>query len=178
MIYVVDYDSNWPRIFQQLKEGIWPSVSDVAIAVEHVGSTSVPGMAAKPVIDMDVVIASRNDLRSILLRLGTLGYQHRGDLGIEGREAFLSPENQPAHHLYVCLEYSLALKNHLAFRDHLQTHPSDIVAYSNLKKRLAKTFGNERARYGLAKADFILSILERCDFSKEELESIKHANQT
>jgi GrpB-like predicted nucleotidyltransferase (UPF0157 family) len=66
----------------------------------------------------------------------------------------------------------------MAFRNYLQTHPSDVVAYSNLKKGWAKTLGSERARYGLAKTDFFLSILERCDFSKEELESIKHANQT
>src|ERR1700747_1311680 len=98
-LQVVDYDSNWPRIFLQLKDWIWPSVSDVAIAIEHVGSTSVPGMAAKPVIDMDIVTASRTELPAILLRLGRLGYRHRGDLGIENREAFIAPENQPFHHL-------------------------------------------------------------------------------
>ncbi len=78
-------------------------------------------MAAKPVIDMDVVIASRTNLPSIVSRLGSLGYQHRGDLGIADREAFLAPRNQPAHHLYLCVENSLALKNHLAVRDYLRT---------------------------------------------------------
>jgi len=104
-----------------VRDWIWPSVSDVAIAIEHVGSTAVPGMAAKPVIDMDVVIASRTNLPSIVSRLGSLGYQHRGDLGIADREAFLAPRNQPAHHLYLCVENSLALKNHLAVRDYLRT---------------------------------------------------------
>jgi GrpB-like predicted nucleotidyltransferase (UPF0157 family) len=176
-LQVVDYDSNWPRIFLQLKDWIWPSVSDVAIAIEHVGSTSVPGMAAKPVIDMDIVTASRTELPAILLRLGRLGYRHRGDLGIEDREAFIAPENQPFHHLYVCVQNSLALKNHIAVRDYLRTHLSDAVAYSTVKKGLAEQFGSERARYVEAKTDFILSILERCAFSEKELHSIKRANQ-
>jgi GrpB-like predicted nucleotidyltransferase (UPF0157 family) len=177
-IQVVDYDSEWPQIFLRLRDWIWPSVCDVAIAIEHVGSTSVPGMAAKPVIDMDVVVASRTHLSAILLRLGRLGYQHRGDLGIADREAFLAPRNQPAHHLYLCVENSLALKNHLAVRDYLRTHLSDAVAYSALKKVLAERFGKERERYVEAKTDFILSILERRGFSEKELDSIKRTNQT
>ena len=177
-VQVVDYDSSWPRIFLHLKDRVWPAVSDVAIAVEHVGSTSVPGMAAKPVIDMDIVIASRTELPAVLLRLARLGYQHRGDLGIEDREAFLTPENQPAHHLYVCVQNGLALRNHIAVRDYLRTHPSDVVAYSALKKALAKRFSNERARYGVAKTDFILFLLEQCEFSEKELESVRRANQT
>jgi GrpB-like predicted nucleotidyltransferase (UPF0157 family) len=177
-IQVVDYDSNWPRIFLQLRDWIWPSVSDVAIAIEHVGSTSVPEIAAKPVIDMDIVIASRTELRSTLLRLRRLGYQHRGDLGIEDREAFIAPENQPAHHLYVCVQNSLALKNHIAVRDYLRSHLPDAAAYSTLKKGIAKRFANERERYVEAKTDFILSILERCEFSEKELDSIKRTNQT
>lgn len=177
-IQVLDYDPEWPRIFLQLRDWIWPSVSDVAVAIEHVGSTAVPGMPAKPVIDMDVVIASRTNLPSIVSRLGSLGYQHRGDLGIADREAFLAPRNQPAHHLYLCAENSLALKNHLAVRDYLRTHLSDAAVYSTLKKASAKRFGKERERYVQAKTDFILSILERCEFSAKELDSIKRANQT
>ena len=176
-LQVVDYDSNWPRNFLQLKDRIWPSLCDVAIAIEHVGSTSVPGMAAKPVIDMDIVIASRSELPTILLRLGRLGYRHRGDLGIADRDAFRAPEDQPAHHLYACVQNGLALRNHIAVRDYLRTHRSDAAAYSTLKRGLAEQFGNERARYNEAKTDFILSILEQCPFSEKELESIKRANQ-
>ena len=177
-IQVVDYDSEWPRIFLRLRDWIWPSVCDVAIAIEHVGSTSVPGMAAKPVIDIDVVVRARAHLPSMRLRLGRLGYSHRGDRGIADREAFLAPRNQPAHHLYLCVENSLALKNHLAVRDYLRTHLADAVAYASLKQALAERFGNERERYVEAKTDFILSILERRGFSEKELDSIKRANQT
>src|SRR6516165_7942438 len=85
-VQVVDYDPDWPRIFSQLKDQIWPSLRYVALAIEHVGSTSVPGLAAKPVIDIDIVIASRTDLPLLIQRLGALGYQHRGNLGIEDRD--------------------------------------------------------------------------------------------
>lgn len=135
-------------------------------------------MAANPVIDVDVVIASRSNLPSIVSRLGSLGYQHRGDLGIADREAFLAPRNQPAHHLYVCVENSLALRNHVAVRDYLRTHRSDAMAYPTLKKALAKRCGKERERYVAAKTDFMLFILERCGFSEKELDSIKRANQS
>jgi len=177
-VQVVNYDPDWPRIFRQLKDQVWPSVRDVAVAIEHVGSTSVPGMATKPVVDMDIVIASRTDLPLLILRLGTLGYKHRGNLGIEDREAFMAPANQPAHHLYVCVQNSVALQNHIAVRDYLRTHPSEAVAYSTLKKRLAERFPNEREHYVEGKTDFIVSILQQCGFSATGLDSIKRANQT
>ena len=177
-IRVVDYDSDWPRIFLDLRDWIWLSVSDVATAIEHVGSTAVPGMAAKPVIDIDVVITSRSSLASVLPRVERLGYQYRGDLGIEDREAFKAPENQPAHRLYVCVQDSLALKNHVAVRDYLRTHLAEAEAYSALKKELAKRFAIKRERYVNAKTEFILSILKRCQFSDTELDSIKRSNQT
>jgi GrpB-like predicted nucleotidyltransferase (UPF0157 family) len=161
-IQLVDYDPDWPRIFHQLRDQIWPSVRDVAVAIEHVGSTSVPGMAAKPVIDMDVVIATVADLPSLKLRLGSLGYEHRGNLGVNDREAFLSPVNLPSHHLHACVQNSLALQNHIAVRDYLRTHPSEAAVYSKLKKRLAERFPNERERYVESKTNFILSILEQC----------------
>jgi GrpB-like predicted nucleotidyltransferase (UPF0157 family) len=176
-IQVVDYDPHWPRIFHRFRDQIWPSVRDVAVAIEHVGSTSVPGMAAKPVIDMDVVIATAADLPLLKLRLRSLGYEHRGNLGVDDREAFLSPENLPSHHLYACVQNSLALQNHIAVRDYLRTHASEANVYSTLKKRLAERYPNERERYVEGKTDFLLSILEQCGFSGKGLDSIRHANQ-
>ena len=176
-VQVVDYDPEWPRIFHRLKDRIWPSVRDVAAAIEHVGSTSVPGMAAKPVIDVDIIIAARTGLPLLIERLGTLGYKHRGNLGIEDRDAFMTPEGQPSHHLYVCVANSLALQNHIAVRDYLRAHPSAAEAYSALKQQLAERFPIERERYNGGKTEFILSILEQCGFSAAGLDAIKHANQ-
>lgn len=175
-IRLVDYDPDWPRTFQQLKEYVWPSVCDLSVAIEHVGSTSVPGMAAKPVIDMDIVIAARTTVPLLISRLAELAYEHRGNLGIEDRESFSAPPGKPAHHLYVCVQNSLALQNHIAFRDYLRKHPSDVLAYSALKKQLAERFPNDRGQYVKGKTSFILSLLKKCGLTTEDLDSISLSN--
>ena len=143
----------------------------------HVGSTAAPSLAAKPIIDLDVVIPLRRDLPFMVTRLGRLSYEYRGNLGIEDREAFWAPENQPAYYLYVCPEGSMALRNHIALRDHLRTHPSDVVTYSCLKKQLGERYAGDIDRYIAGKTDFILSILAQCGFSVDHPESIRKANQ-
>jgi len=87
-IQLVDYDPDWPRIFNQIRDGIWPSVCDLALAIEHVGSTSVPGISAKPIIDIDLVIKSMVDLPAIVERLTPLDYKHRGNLGSKDARLF------------------------------------------------------------------------------------------
>src|SRR6185295_14850887 len=146
-IVVVDYDPGWPLVFDELRSQIWPVVEDIALAVEHVGSTSVPGLAAKPIIDISVVVSTDADIPAAIDQLATLGYAHRGNLGIEGREAFDSPERLPRHHLYACPRDSFALANHLAVRDHLRTHPETAREYGELKKRLAREFPHDIDHY-------------------------------
>jgi GrpB-like predicted nucleotidyltransferase (UPF0157 family) len=175
-IHVVDYSPEWPDLFAQLRAGIWPGVSDFATAIEHVGSTAVPGLAAKPVIDIDVVVASRQEVPLAVTRLTNLGYTHVGDLGIIDREAFDNPPGGLAHHLYVCPRESLALRNHVALRDHLRTHPLDVAAYSALKKQLARQFPHDIASYVEGKSEFILSILARTGLSSDSLDSIRITN--
>src|SRR5258707_11678358 len=108
MIVVVDYDPAWPSTFEMLRSRAWEVVGDFALSIEHVGSPSVPGLAAKPIIDMSVVVTSPTEISLAVTRLATLGYVHRGDLGIVGREAFHLPAGLPAHHLYVCPQDSPA----------------------------------------------------------------------
>ena len=177
-VQLVEYNPEWPDHFSQLRDRIWPSVRDIAVVIEHVGSTAVAGLVAKPIIDLDVVIHSRSDVSLVVTRLGGLGYAHLGNLGIEDREAFWISENQPAHNLYVCPQDSIALRNHIALRDHLRAHPSDVVIYSNLKKHLAERYPRDIAGYVEGKTDFILSILAQHGFSADRLDSIRHANQT
>ena len=176
-IQVVDYDPNWPIVFSRLRDRIWPCLRDVAISIEHVGSTSVPGLCAKPVVDLDVVIRSRGDLGDAVSRLGTFGYAHAGNLGIEDRDAFSAPSGEPAHHLYVCPAGSVALRNHLTLRDHLRDHARETAAYAALKKRLAEEFPDNIDRYVEGKTEFILSILARHNLPGVDLDSIRRANQ-
>ena len=95
-IVIVEYDPNWPPVFEQLRLAIWSAVSDLATSVEHVGSTSVPGLAAKPIIDISVVVPGADEVRVAIDRPAALGYVDRGNLGVDGRGSM------PRHHLYLC----------------------------------------------------------------------------
>lgn len=159
-VEIADYDPGWPAAFATLRDQITAALGPLAHRIEHVGSTAVPGLPAKPVIDLDVVIATRADLPEVISRLAALGYRHEGDLGITSREAFASPADTPARHLYVCTADSRELARHLAFRDYLRTHPGQARAYAQLKRSLAVQFRSDRDAYSRSKAAFIEQILE------------------
>jgi GrpB-like predicted nucleotidyltransferase (UPF0157 family) len=158
-IVVVASDPGWPARFLQLRDRLAAALGPLAIRIEHVGSTAVPGLAAKPIIDLDVVIATRDDLPAVIDRLRPLGYRHQGDLGVPGREAFASPPGSPPHHLYPCTSASAALARHLALRDLLRADPPAARAYADLKRSLAARFRHDRAAYADAKTDFIETLL-------------------
>jgi GrpB-like predicted nucleotidyltransferase (UPF0157 family) len=177
-IVVVDYDPSWPGAFERVHSTVWPVVRDIALGVEHVGSTAVPGLAAKPIIDVSVVVRSQSDVPAAIERLATVGYVHRGRLGIEGREAFESPDGLPAHHLYLCPRDSPALANHLAVRDHLRTHPDTAKEYGELKKQLAERFPHDSDGYVDGKTDLLLRILRAAGFPSRWLTDIERSNRT
>lgn len=174
-VIVVDYDPNWPRLFETLRSSIWRAVADIVLSIEHVGSTAVPGLAAKPVIDIDVVVPEEAVAVGID-RLKTLGYEHRGDLGVPKREAFRCPDGSPRHHLYLCPSTSPALANHLAIRDYLRTHPSEARAYGDLKKRLALEFRHDSVGYVESKTGFLVAILRQIGSSDDRLAEIIRIN--
>lgn len=93
-LIVRDYDPNWVQLFQQLRGFVLPVLSDFVVTIEHVGSTSVPGLAAKPIVDIDVVMSTQSDVLMAIQRLATIGYVHEGDLGTTGREAFIPPADK------------------------------------------------------------------------------------
>ena len=159
MILVADYDPEWPRAFAVLRDRAWPLVAPYAASIEHVGSTSVPGLAAKPIIDMDVIARSPGDVMSAVHALETLGYRYEGDKGVPGREAMKWPVNEPRHHLYVCARGATPLLEHLRFRDYLRTNASKAAEYVALKRRLAAQFADDREGYNVAKTDFVRACL-------------------
>lgn len=175
-IEVVEYNPDWPRWFETIKDRIWPSVKPFALAIEHVGSTSVSGLAAKPIIDIDIIIEHPSQLHDVIRALSKLGYTHRGNLGIEGREAFYVPQGEFAHHLYVCLNGCLSLKNHLLVRDYLRANAFTRDDYSRLKAQLSQQALGIDA-YGEKKTSFLADILMRSGLSEKEKDSITQANQ-
>lgn len=166
-VYVMDYDVNWPEIFSSLKKEIAPVLGEVAIAIEHVGSTSVPGLAAKPVIDMNIVVR-RDDVPQAIELLASLGYVHVGNQGIVDREAFKFSSAKPAHHLYVCPEDSVELQRHIFFRDYLRANPDVAQEYGELKKKLAEQYRNDRVAYTDAKTEFIAGVMQKAMTEKKE----------
>ena len=118
-VIVLPYDTAWADDFNAIKRELEDALGELAITVEHVGSTSVVGMSAKPCIDIDVVIEDYSVFERVREALSDIGYIHEGDLGIKDREAF-KYEDKPhlqKHHLYVCPEASKELHRHLTFRD-------------------------------------------------------------
>jgi GrpB-like predicted nucleotidyltransferase (UPF0157 family) len=160
-IIVVDYDPNWPIVFESLRKRIADILGDVAAAIEHVGSTAVPNLPAKPIIDIDVLLASETMLPAAIERLASIGYVHRGDLGVPEREAFYAPANDPPHHLYVCPPQSAEFRRHVAFRDYLRAHPREAKIYANLKITLAERFRDDRPAYNDGKTEFVNGLLSR-----------------
>ncbi len=147
------------------------------MSIEHVGSTAVAGLAAKPVVDISVVVPTAASVPTGIARLADLGYVHRGNLGVEDREAFFAPASLPPHHLYLCPANSLALRNHLAVRDYLRTHGEAAGEHGSLKKQLAERFAHDIVGYVDGKTDTILAILRLTGFGADELEKIAGTNR-
>jgi GrpB-like predicted nucleotidyltransferase (UPF0157 family) len=182
------YNPTWPTAFQQIRQALEQALDGLGqpIDIQHVGSTSIQGMHAKPIIDIDIIIENKILLPEIKKRLETLGYQYKGDQGIAGRFAFRQStgsvpfggtNSQPqAHHLYVCYADSLAVKNHLLFRDTLRSDKGLVEEYAALKMSLTDDHTITRETYTLRKTNFILSVLAKAGLSEKELEEIAQAN--
>ena len=156
-VVVLPYDEEWKRDFLQIKAELSDALGQLAMEIEHVGSTSVQGLSAKPVIDVDVVIKDYGVLEDVISALGKIGYRHEGNLGIPGREAFTydGKEHLRKHHLYACPEDSPELKRHVAFRDYLRTHPDAVREYSRIKEEGAALYPDDIDRYIEHKSPFI-----------------------
>ncbi|MEM1446206.1 MAG: GrpB family protein [Planctomycetota bacterium] len=175
-IWVVDYAPAWPLRFDALHAKLWPDLSDHALALEHVGSTSVPGLAAKPIVDAAIVVEDVSDLSGVIAALAKHGYVHRGDLGVPGREAFRPPPDTLKHHLYACVRDNLGLRNYLALRQALRNNDRLVAEYGDLKRELAERFPHDIDAYIAGKTEFILSVLRDAGFADEDLAAIRAIN--
>jgi len=160
-VVVVPYDPAWPATFEQLRARLLPVLGDLAAGIEHVGSTAVPGLPAKPIVDLDVVLRRARDVPRAVERLEEIGYQHLGDLGIIDRAAFRAPPGSPRHHLYVVPAGAPALHAHLRLRDELRVDPALCQAYAELKIGLAERYRDDRDAYAEGKTAFIIAVLNQ-----------------
>lgn len=148
--YLSAYDPAWPRGFAAIRAHLRTGI-DAAVDIEHVGSTAIPGMIAKPIIDIDILVHPER-MPAMIAAIARLGYRHQGDLGIAGREAFaVEPGGAaaalPAHHLYACVIGGAELEKHLLFRDYLRAHPQEAAWLSQRKLHLGSVLALDRATY-------------------------------
>ncbi len=159
---VEKYNPEWPKWFEEIKEFFGEKINNACLRIEHVGSTSIPNMTAKPIIDIIIVIEPERweEIKSLLEESG---YYYRGNQGIETREVFrLQDESgRPIHHLYVCPKDSFELKKETAFRDYMKTHKKDRKRLSALKWSLAEKFHNDRQSYMDGKDVLVKEITEK-----------------
>ena len=163
-VVVVPYEEAWKTAFEKIKNEIEAEIGDLVLGIEHVGSTSVEGMSAKPCIDMDVIIKDYSVFDEIVGKLGAIGYIHEGDLGIRNREAF-KYTNKPhlmKHHLYVCPQDSEELHRHIIFRDFLRQNIEAVREYSSVKEKAAELYPNDIDQYIAYKSPCIEELYKKC----------------
>lgn len=169
-VTVLPYHSEWKSDFENIKKEIIAVIGDLIIGIEHVGSTSVEGLSAKPCIDIDVIIKDYTVFDSIVSKLNAAGYIYEGNLGIEGREAFkyVDKPHLQTHHLYVCPKQSKELYRHITFRDFLRSNPDAVKRYSAVKEEAARLFPDNIDKYMEYKSSCIEQLYEMCGL-KESL---------
>ena len=163
-VIVTPYDKAWKTAFEEIKAEIESAIGDLIIGIEHVGSTSVEGLSAKPCIDIDVIIKDYSVFNAVVKELEKIGYIHQGDLGIKDREAFKCADKPhlQTHHLYVCPQYSEELHRHITFRDFLRSNAEAVKKYSLVKEKAAQLFPNDIDKYIEYKSPCIEELYKLC----------------
>ncbi len=158
-VVVADYDPAWPERFRALADRAASALGEMALAIEHVGSTSVPGLAAKPVIDIQISVASLEPLDALRVPLERLGYVFRADNPERTKRYFREAPGTPRTHIHVRAAGSWGEQFALLFRDYVRAHPDVAARYAALKRELAERFRDDRRGYTEAKSPFIWAVM-------------------
>jgi GrpB-like predicted nucleotidyltransferase (UPF0157 family) len=165
-VFIVPYDPAWPRLFEEEKARILQDIGSYVVNIEHMGSTAIPGLAAKPVIDILIGVRSLADAPLFIPPLTARGYEYvsRYEQEMPFRRYLNRKVNgEHTHHLHMVEPDTDFFRVQLAFRDYLRTHPKECEEYAALKLRLAEKYRNDRVAYTDSKNEFIQGILAKCD---------------
>lgn len=167
-VRLVDYDPKWPILYEEEKASILGVIGDFIVNIQHIGSTAVPGLGAKPIIDIMVAIRQLALIEKCIQPLQTIGYEYLGEYGIPGRHYFRKPPGHPhsTHHLHMVERESDFWERHILFRDFLRVHPEEAQRYYELKRELATKFVSDRDVYTDAKTSFIVYVVNKARASK------------
>ncbi len=163
-VIVVPYNPKWAELYERVRQELQAAIGHLVLDIQHIGSTAIPDMTAKPVIDVGIAVENFEDARACVGPMETLGYEYRGENGIPRRHYFV--KGRPGTHHFHMLEIASAeWAAQILFRDYLRAHPDFASQYAQLKRRLSAKFANDREAYQRAKALFIAEVIAR---AKEE----------
>ncbi len=161
-VVVVPYDANWPEAFAAEARELRRALQSVALGIHHIGSTSVPGLAAKSVIDILLVAASHARLDASDAAMVALGYEPRSEFGIAGRRFFVKGgDDHRTHHVHAFEPGHREIAKHVDFRDYLRAKPHEAQRYGALKLELARRFPTDIEAYMDGKAALIAELQQR-----------------
>lgn len=160
-VEIVSYDPGWPQLFEEAEARLKELLGASVVAVDHIGSTAIPNMPAKPIIDIDVTLAGLADIPQASRHLVEAGYEERGNRYNDDVWAFLLKGVTPQFRVYLCPPRNRTHERRLAFRDYLHHHLAAAEAYAVLKRQLADRFAHDGDRYTAEKSGFIGEILEK-----------------
>ena len=165
-IQLSPYESGWQLLFLEERDRLEARVGEYVLDIQHIGSTSIPGMPAKPILDIGIAVTDFEEAVRCIKPLENLGYTYKGENGIPRRHYFVKGTPR-THHLHMVEIESEAWKNHLLFRDYLIKHPETAREYATLKQELAKQFANDRGAYQVGKESFIKTALLKATKAKD-----------
>lgn len=166
-VKVVPYNPAWAQMFEQEKQALKEMFGDRILAIEHIGSTSVPGLLAKPILDINVAITSLTDVQDFIEKLPMLGYQYWPNRSYPTPEYTYrhfftkGPESNRTHYLKLIALHEKEWADNILFRDYLQAHAEVRDQYAVLKEQLAGKYADDRATYTKSKAEFIQDVIRR-----------------
>ena len=161
VVQLAPYDERWAALYEEERARLLAAVGDHILDIQHIGSTAIPGCAAKPILDIAIAVANYEAAFVCVAPIVRLGYEYVGENGIPRRHYFVkrNPVAETTHHVHINELGSPAWENPILFRDYLRAHPDAVAEYTALKRLLAERHPADRAAYTDAKGEFVAKIL-------------------
>lgn len=161
-IIVTNYDENWVQLFKSEAKKVREIFKDEIVEIHHIGSTAVPNLKAKPIIDMMPVVKDIESVDSYNAKMMEIGYEPLGEFGLRGRRYFRKGGENRTHQVHIYqFDNELEIERHLAVRDYLRTHRKEAIEYGALKGRLADQFSKDIEGYSAGKDEFVKNLEQR-----------------
>lgn len=160
-VFLSAYHQIWPGLFEEEKQLLLKLLGEDILEVAHIGSTAVPGLAAKPIIDVAAAVEDLAVVKGFIEPLSREDYEYKGEYGLPGRLLFVKGAPRNTHHLHVVEQLSEHWRVWLAFRDYLREHPAEVEHYAAFKKDLAKRYKDDRPAYTRGKSDYVAEVLKK-----------------